>query len=133
ARLASGFSQHRTWPQLVHIATDGETYGHHHAHGDMALAAALNHVETSGIARLTNYGEFLEKHPPTHEVQIAENSSWSCSHGVERWKADCGCNSGGRADWDQAWRAPLRRALDWLRDELDRKSTRLNSSHRTTS
>src|SRR5438105_8770686 len=118
ARLASGFSGHRNWPQLVHIATDGETYGHHHAHGDMALAAALNHVESSGIARLTNYGEFLEKHPPTHEVQIAENSSWSCSHGVERWKADCGCNSGGRADWDQAWRAPLRRALDWLRDEL---------------
>ena len=118
ARLASGFSEHRTWPQLVHIATDGETYGHHHAHGDMALAAALNHVESSGIALLTNYGEFLEKHPPTHEVQIAENSSWSCSHGVERWKADCGCNSGGRADWDQAWRAPLRRALDWLRDEL---------------
>src|SRR5207248_849923 len=72
ARLASGFSPHRGWSQLVHIATDGETYGHHHAHGDMALAYALHHIESSGIAQLTNYGDFLEKHPPTHEVQIVE-------------------------------------------------------------
>ncbi|HSA94168.1 MAG TPA: DUF3536 domain-containing protein [Terriglobales bacterium] len=116
-RLLAAFSDERTSPQLVHIATDGETYGHHHPHGDMALAYALHSVETSGQARLTNYSEFLERHPPTHEAQIFENSSWSCAHGVERWRSDCGCNS-GRTGWNQQWRAPLRAALDWLRDEL---------------
>jgi (1->4)-alpha-D-glucan 1-alpha-D-glucosylmutase len=116
-RLASAFQDARSWPQLVHIATDGETYGHHSAHGDMALAYALDQIETQGLARLTNYGEYLEKHPPTHEVEIIEYSSWSCPHGVERWRSDCGCNS-GRAGWNQAWRRPLREALDWLRDQL---------------
>ncbi len=117
ARLLGGFSEQRTWPQLTHIATDGETYGHHHRFGDMALAYALHHIESNNLAKLTNYGEFLEKHPPQVEVQIVENSSWSCSHGVERWKSDCGCNT-GRAGWNQAWRAPLRAALDRLRDDL---------------
>ena len=82
-------------PQLAHIATDGETYGHHHLFGEMALAYALRHVDTSRSARVTIYGEYLEKHPPTHEVEIEENSSWSCSHGVERWRSDCGCHTGG--------------------------------------
>ena len=117
-RLTGGFSESRAWPQLVHIATDGETYGHHHRHGDMALAYALHTIESGGLARLTNYGEFLEKHPPTHEVRIVENTSWSCAHGVERWRSDCGCHSGSHPDWNQAWRAPLREALDWLRDAL---------------
>jgi hypothetical protein len=67
---------------------------------------------------LTNYGEFLEPNPPTHEVEIFEDSSWSCVHGVERWKSNCGCNSGGHHDWNQEWRTPLRQALDWLRDAL---------------
>lgn len=118
-RLTAGFSDERTSPQLVHIATDGETYGHHHRHGDMALAYALQYVEANhpGI-HLTNYGEYLERHPPTHEVEIAENTSWSCTHGVERWRSDCGCRTGGRPEWNQAWRGPLRDALDWLRDEL---------------
>jgi alpha-amylase/alpha-mannosidase (GH57 family) len=116
-RLLSGFSDYRQWPQIMHIATDGETYGHHHKFGDMALAYALNHIESNGI-RLTNYGEYLEKHPPTHEVQIFENSSWSCVHGIERWRSDCGCNSGGHPGWNQEWRKPLRDALDWLRDRL---------------
>jgi alpha-amylase/alpha-mannosidase (GH57 family) len=116
-RLISGFSDARRWPQLMHIATDGETYGHHHPHGDMALAYAINYIESKDLAKITNYGEFLEKHPPTHEVQIINNTSWSCVHGVERWRSDCGCNS-GRAGWNQQWRAPLRRAFDWLRDEL---------------
>jgi hypothetical protein len=102
----------------VHIATDGETYGHHRTHGDMALAYALEYLETENFARLTNYGEFLEKHPPIFEVKIFENSSWSCVHGVERWWKDCGCNSGMRPGWSQAWRTPLREALDWLRDTL---------------
>ncbi|MCU0785231.1 MAG: DUF3536 domain-containing protein [Verrucomicrobia bacterium] len=117
-RLMDGYDDGRDWAQLMHIATDGESYGHHHRYGEMALAFALNHIETNKLARLTNYGEFLEKHPPTHEAQIHENSAWSCSHGVERWHKDCGCNSGGRPGWDQRWRQPLRDALDWLRDQV---------------
>jgi alpha-amylase/alpha-mannosidase (GH57 family) len=104
--------------QLVHIATDGETYGHHHRHGEMALTYALQLVEERGWATLTNYAQFLELCPPTHEVRIEERSSWSCEHGVERWRADCGCSSGGKPGWNQRWRAPLRRALDWLRDAV---------------
>jgi alpha-amylase/alpha-mannosidase (GH57 family) len=115
SRLKSGFSDKRDWPQMMHIATDGETYGHHHRHGDMALADALDRIESDRGLRLTNYGEFLEEFPPTHEVQIIENTSWSCAHGVERWRSDCGCNS-GRAGWNQSWRGPLRSALDYLRD-----------------
>jgi alpha-amylase/alpha-mannosidase (GH57 family) len=115
-RLLDGFSDERDWPQLTHIATDGETYGHHHRFGDMALAFALNYIETKELARLTNYGEYLALHPPTHEVEILENSSWSCSHGVERWRSDCGCHTSGHSEWNQAWRVPLRESLDWLRD-----------------
>ncbi len=115
-RLLSGFSDLRDWPQLSHIATDGETYGHHHKFGDMALAYALNYVESNGLARITNYGEYLERHPVTHEVQIFENSSWSCVHGIERWRSNCGCNSGRHPEWNQQWREPLRNALDWLRN-----------------
>jgi len=117
-RLVDAYSEEHNWPQLVHIATDGETYGHHHRFGDMALAFALHYIETNGLARVTNYGEYLEKHPPTHEVEINENTSWSCSHGIERWRSDCGCNAGRNPKWQQAWRTPLREALDWLRDIL---------------
>src|SRR5215468_2471124 len=117
-RLLSAFSDSRTWPQIVHIATDGETYGHHHKQGDMALAYALHHIEANNLARLTNYGEYLALHPPTHEAEIWERSAWSCPHGVERWNSNCGCNSGGYADWNQEWRLPLRQAFDWLRDTI---------------
>ncbi|MCL0086271.1 DUF3536 domain-containing protein [Thermodesulfovibrionales bacterium] len=117
-RLLTGFSDQRDWPQILNIATDGETYGHHHRHGDMALAYAIDYIENNGLARLTNYGEYLERHPPTHEVQIFENSSWSCIHGVERWRNNCGCNSGSHPEYGQEWRAPLRNAMDWLRDQL---------------
>ncbi len=117
-RLVGAFADNRDWPQLVHIATDGETFGHHHHHGDMALAYALNFIETENLASLTNYGEFLAKHPPVFEVSIFENSSWSCAHGVERWFRDCGCHSGRQPGWNQAWRTPLREALDGLRDTL---------------
>ncbi|MEN6438515.1 MAG: DUF3536 domain-containing protein [Syntrophobacter sp.] len=117
-RLMGAFSDERSRPQLVHIATDGETFGHHQRHGDMALAYALHHLESQGLARLTNYGEFLEKHPPAFEVRIFENTSWSCAHGVERWRRDCGCKSGGYPGWNQGWRSPLRDSLDWLRDTL---------------
>jgi alpha-amylase/alpha-mannosidase (GH57 family) len=117
-RLLGAFSEERKWPQLVHIATDGETYGHHHRHGEMALAYALEQIDSAEGVRLTNYGEYLEKHPPTHEVEIAENTSWSCYHGVERWRSNCGCSTGGNLGWNQEWRAPLREALDWLRNTL---------------
>jgi alpha-amylase/alpha-mannosidase (GH57 family) len=117
-RLTGAFSDHRTWPQLVHIATDGESYGHHHRFGDMALAYALNHIESKKLARLTNYGEYLDRHPPKQQVDIIEKTSWSCFHGIDRWWRNCGCNTGGRADWNQEWRTPLRNALDWLRDWL---------------
>ncbi len=118
SRLAGILSDQRDGPQLAHIATDGETYGHHHAHGDMALAYAIEHIQATGLTKITNYGEFLELHPPEHDVDILENTSWSCIHGVDRWRLDCGCNSGGHAGWNQQWRAPLRDALDWLRDEI---------------
>ena len=100
--LLGAFSDAATWPQLVHIATDGETYGHHRAYGDMALAFALNYIESSKLARLTNYAEYLEKHPPTQEAKVIGNSSWSCAHGVERWRSDCGCNSGGHSGLESA-------------------------------
>jgi len=117
-RLVSAFSDGRPWPQLVNIATDGETYGHHHKSGDMALAYALHHIESNNLARLTNYAEYLDRHPPMMEAEIWERSAWSCAHGVERWNSNCGCNSGGRPEWNQEWRHPLREALDWLRDAI---------------
>jgi alpha-amylase/alpha-mannosidase (GH57 family) len=122
-RLLGGFHEPTISPsgqisdpaQLSHVATDGESYGHHHKHGEMALSFAMHYIEDNGLARLTNYGEFLAKFPPTWEAEIEENTSWSCAHGVERWRSDCGCN-GGKIGWNQQWRAPLREALDYLRD-----------------
>ncbi|MDD5457926.1 MAG: DUF3536 domain-containing protein [Phycisphaerae bacterium] len=104
--------------QLAHIATDGESYGHHHRHGDMALAYCLYNIETNNLAKLTVYGEYLEKFPPEYEVQICENTSWSCAHGVERWRSNCGCNAGRFPSGKQQWREPLRKAMDWLSDNL---------------
>lgn len=103
-------------PQLVNVATDGETYGHHHRHGDMALAFCLNYIGKLGDAQITNYAEFVSMFPPRFEAEVIENSSWSCVHGVERWRSNCGCNSGANPGWHQQWRGPLREALDWLRD-----------------
>jgi hypothetical protein len=117
-RLTGLFDPARGQHQLVHIATDGETYGHHHRFGDMALAHVLDYFDAGDEVTLTNYGRHLEMFPPQHEVEIVENTSWSCAHGVERWRADCGCNAGAPQDWNQAWRAPLRSALDWLREEM---------------
>jgi alpha-amylase/alpha-mannosidase (GH57 family) len=117
-RLLNSFDDKSDDAQLVHIATDGETYGHHHKHGEMALAFCVDHIEQNHRTKLTNYAEFLSKYAPQYEAQIHENSSWSCVHGVERWRNDCGCNSGGKPAWNQRWRKPLRETLDWLRDEL---------------
>jgi len=117
-RLVAGLHNDKpaSTPQLAHVATDGESYGHHHKHGEMALSYALHWIEENQLATLTNYGEFLEKFPPQWEAEVAEDTSWSCEHGVERWRSNCGCN-GGRPGWNQQWRGPLRDALDLLRDK----------------
>ncbi len=114
-RLKSGLREGGQ-PQLMHVATDGESYGHHHKHGEMALAYAVSLLERDRTVKLTNYGRHLEQFPPEFECEIEEDTSWSCAHGVERWRSNCGCN-GGRA-YNQLWRAPLREALDELRDAV---------------
>lgn len=117
-RLTAGFLE-RESPQLIHIATDGESYGHHHRYGEMALAYALQLIERREDIQLTNYSQYLAKFPPTMEAQILEDTAWSCAHGVGRWQRDCGCHTGNRPDWNQKWRRVLRDSLDWLRDEID--------------
>ncbi len=117
ARLLSTYNDSGE-DQLMHIATDGETYGHHQKFAEMALAYCLKKVAENPEVKLTVYGEFLDSHPPQYEAQIVENTSWSCFHGVERWRSNCGCNSGGHPSWNQTWRGPLRKALDFVRDAL---------------
>lgn len=122
-RFRMSYQPSKKSPQMIHIATDGETYGHHKKFGEMALAYALFEGFASRGFELTNYGAFLKKFPPLYEVEIdegpsGEGTSWSCGHGVGRWKEDCGCTTGGKEGWNQKWRRPLREALDFLRDEL---------------
>jgi len=117
-RLTESFKDNDNSAQIVNIATDGESFGHHHRHGDMALAYCLHHIRANNLANVTIYAEYLEKFPPTYEVQIIENSSWSCVHGVERWKSNCGCCADQSLSGKQRWREPLRKSLDWLRDRL---------------
>ena len=117
-RLKEGISSDRNYPQLIHIGTDGESYGHHTKFGDMTLAYVLRvKAEQEGFT-ITNYAEYLEKYGVNDEVDIKQASSWSCFHGVGRWKEDCGCSTGGQPSWNQRWRKPLREALDYLRDNL---------------
>ena len=117
-RLKEGVSEYRDYPQLINIAADGESYGHHTKFGDMALAYVLKiKAEDEGF-KITNYGEYLDQYRSNYEVDIKQASSWSCFHGVGRWKEDCGCSTGGHPGWNQKWRKPLRDALDYLRDNL---------------
>ncbi len=117
-RLKEGVSETRDYPQLINIATDGESYGHHTKFGDMALSYILKiRAEDEGF-KITNYGAYLEKNRSDYEVDIKQASSWSCFHGVGRWCEDCGCSTGGHPGWNQKWRRPLRDALNYLRDEL---------------
>lgn len=116
-KLIGDFNKSSSPSQLVHIATDGESFGHHHRFGDMALAYCLHYIKTNNLAKVTIYPEYLEKFPPTYEVQINENTSWSCGHGVERWRSNCGCSMEKATSGKQLWREPLRNAMDWLRDK----------------
>ena len=122
-RFAQFYQESKGRPQLIHIATDGETYGHHKKFGEMALAYALGKGFPTRGLEIINYGAFLKRFPPIYEVEIdegpkGEGTSWSCAHGVGRWKEDCGCSTGGKPGWNQRWRKPLREGLDLLRDEL---------------
>ncbi len=118
-RLLMGYSADRKRDQLLNIATDGETYGHHFKFGEMALTYSFADLEENHNIHLTNYGEYMELYPPEYEVQIHENSSWSCFHGVERWQSDCGCKIGYQSDWNQSWRSPLRDSLNHLKNHLN--------------
>lgn len=122
-RFVQAYGQGKKRPQLIHVSTDGETYGHHKKFGEMALAYALSKGFSSQGFEVLNYGAFLKRFPPVYEVEIdegpkGEGSAWSCVHGVGRWKEDCGCSTGGKPGWNQRWRKPLREALNLLRDEL---------------
>lgn len=105
--------------RLLVVATDGETYGHHHKFGEMALARLFQRLSSEEGVALPDIGDFIERHPPVRECRIKENTSWSCVHGVERWRSDCGCSTGGKPGWNQAWRAPLRAAFDRLAERVD--------------
>lgn len=120
--LVDAFARAAKGRALVNVATDGETYGHHFKFGDLCLAHAMIAEAPASGFEITNYGAYLDKNPATFEVEInngtnGEGTSWSCSHGVGRWIRDCGCQTGGKAGWNQQWRTPLRKALDYLRDE----------------
>ena len=107
-------------PGIIIIASDGETYGHHHRFGDMALAYCIDYLESKSAIKLAVLGQYLEKYKPVYEVEIIENSSWSCSHGISRWEDDCGCSTGDpdHTGWNQKWRKPLRQATGWLEDKI---------------
>ncbi|MDR0549868.1 MAG: DUF3536 domain-containing protein, partial [Deltaproteobacteria bacterium] len=123
-RLKQAFgAETPNYPRLVNLATDGESYGHHFHFGDMTLAWLFNALDNQppddpNPIKLTNYGEYLALYPPRFEAKLVDNSSWSCCHGVERWRADCGCATGSNPNWNQKWRTPLRDGLNWLRDQL---------------
>ncbi len=118
--LVRMFKQATQFGPLVNVATDGETYGHHFKFGDLCLAHALEIEAKEAGFWITNYGQYLDWYPPEFEVEIKDFSSWSCAHGVERWREDCGCHTGGDFTWNQKWRGPLRSALDFLRDEAEK-------------
>jgi alpha-amylase/alpha-mannosidase (GH57 family) len=124
-KLLGAVDTGRGGDQLVHAAVDGETFGHHMRHAERALSYAFTTEAPERGFRLTNYGEYLERNPPTHEVELSygpdgEGSSWSCAHGVGRWHRDCSCHADAPEGWDQAWRAPLRQAVNLVRDEAAR-------------
>jgi alpha-amylase/alpha-mannosidase (GH57 family) len=117
-RIEDAYSGANDRPELINLATDGESYGHHFKFGEMALTWVFDSIDRDEIINLINYGHYLDLFPPEMEVRIFENSSWSCSHGIERWRSDCGCSVSRNPEWNQAWRTPLREGLDWLSAQL---------------
>ena len=103
---------------LIHFATDGESYGHHHPQGNLALGHMIQTLRSYEDIRLTSYSAYLRENPATWTAQIHENSAWSCAHGVGRWKEDCGCNTGQQPRWHQSWRKPLRSLFDWIQSTI---------------
>ena len=105
---------------ILSLVAPGETYGHFVESGEIALANVFDEcrAEKTG-ATLSNFGTYLEQHPAKNEVRLREPSSWSCDHGVERWRSDCGCSSGAHPEWNQKWRTPLRNALAGLKEKID--------------
>lgn len=99
------------------IATDGETFGHHHRQGVEVLRRILAAGRRHGY-QLTTLGRYLHEHPPEAEIKVIENTAWSCSHGLERWLVGCDCTPGY-----SRWKGALRRALDNLASDLDRAYT----------
>lgn len=122
-KIKSAWDENREDAQLVSIGTDGESYGHHEPFGDMCAAWLYNHFAPENNMVPVNYGWFLEKFPPQHEVLLknfhSEGCAWSCAHGVGRWYRDCGCCTGGGPDWNQKWRGPLRDAFNHLKKLAD--------------
>jgi len=109
---------------LLTVCTDGETYGHHFTFGEMALAYTLGQaISGRDNMRLTNYATYLTQNPPTRKVRLHEPSAWSCAHGVERWRSNCGCTDGGHPQWNQEWRTPLREALNMMKKAVDAHTT----------
>ena len=100
---------------LVSVACDGETFGHHHTYADRGVAYALAIEAGRRGVSLPRLADWLAEHPPTQAAKV-RLSAWSCAHGVGRWLEDCGCHTGGEPGWNQAWRAPLRAALDQVRE-----------------
>jgi alpha-amylase/alpha-mannosidase (GH57 family) len=121
--LGGKLSSDRSRPQLLNVATDGETFGHHKPFAEMGLAYAVSRLCPERDWHVTNYRSYLEVQEPLQEVEISlgpqgEGTAWSCAHGVGRWERDCGCNTGGGPGWNQKWRAPLRQAFDFLNEKL---------------
>ncbi|MEO7963997.1 MAG: DUF3536 domain-containing protein [Gemmatimonadaceae bacterium] len=100
-------------PVLVSAATDGETYGHHHRFSEMALARVLELSAEKGVM-VENFASWLARFPATHDVELVEPSAWSCSHGIERWRSNCGCRMDQSVPPRQEWRTPLRVGLERL-------------------
>jgi hypothetical protein len=100
------------------LAVDGETFGHHHKGGAAALATVLHELAGDSRIDLTNFAALLAAVPAVEQIEVVANTSWSCSHGVERWRAACGCRTAHHVASQQEWRAPLRSAVDWLAAEV---------------
>jgi hypothetical protein len=122
-RINSCFSHNPTENELVTIATDGETFGHHKKNGDMCLAYFFRQRAKESNIEVVNFAYYLSVNPPVREVKLknshGEGTAWSCAHGTGRWIRDCGCETGGQKGWNQSWRGPFREAVDYLQSEID--------------